>query len=83
MAINRVIFKTTIADAKVYSTTLKVKKTDVVTVCLFRIFTFNQIILNPVTVAKHLVVLTALEYSCVVIFAKSLIASNILQRALY
>jgi len=52
-----------------YSTTLKVKKTDVVKVCLFRIFTFEQIILNPVTVAKHLVVLTVLEYSCVVIFA--------------
>ena len=30
-----------------YSTQLKVDKTDVVTVCLFRIFTFEQIILNP------------------------------------
>ena len=47
-----------------YSTKLKVNKTDIVTVRLFRIFTFEQIILNPVTVAKHLVVLTVLEYSC-------------------
>ena len=53
-----------------YCTKLKVNKTDVVTVCLFRIFTFKQIILNPVTVAKHLAVLKVLEYSCVVIFAK-------------
>ena len=55
---------------KPFSTTLTVNKTDVVTVCLFRIFTFEQIILNPVTVAKPLVVLTVLEYSNVVIFAK-------------
>jgi len=53
-----------------FSTELKVNKTDVITICLFRIFTIKQIILNPVTVAKHLVVLTVLEYSCVVIFAK-------------
>ena len=53
-----------------YSTKLRVNKTDVVTVCLFRIFTFEQIILNPFTVAKQLVVLIDLEYSCVVIFAK-------------
>ena len=32
---------------------------------LFRIFTFERIILNPVTVAKHLVVLTVPKYSCV------------------
>ena len=30
-----------------FSTELKVNKTDVGTVCLFRIFTFEQIILNP------------------------------------
>jgi len=36
-----------------FSTELKVNKTDAVTVCLFRIFTIEQIILNPVTVAKH------------------------------
>jgi len=54
-----------------FSTELKVNKTDAVTVCLFRIFTFEQIVLNPVTVAKHLVVLTVLEDSCVVIFAKT------------
>jgi len=53
-----------------YSTKLKVNKTDAVTVCLFRIFTFKQITLNPVAVAKHLVVLAVLEYLCVVIFAK-------------
>ena len=53
-----------------YSTNLKVNKTDLVTVCLFRIFTFEQIILNPVTVAKHLVVLTVLKYPGVVIFVK-------------
>ena len=40
------------------------------TVCLFRIFTFEQSILNPVTVANYLVVLTVLEYSCALIFAK-------------
>ena len=44
-----------------FSTELKVNKTDAVTVCLFRIFTSEQIILNSVTVAKHLVVLIALE----------------------
>ena len=54
-----------------YSTQLiKVNKTDVVTVCLFEIFTFEQIIQNPVIIAKYLVVLTFLEYSCVVSFAK-------------
>ena len=53
-----------------YSTELKVNKTDAVTVCLFRIFSLRQIIINPLTVAKHLIVLTVLEYSCVVIFAK-------------
>ena len=37
-----------------FSTALKVNTTDAVTVCLFRIFTVEQIILNPVTVAKHL-----------------------------
>jgi len=35
-----------------YSTKLKVNKTDAVTVCLFRIFTFEQIILSPITVAN-------------------------------
>ena len=54
-----------------FSTELKVNKADAVTVCLFKIFTFEEIILNPVTVAKHLVVLTVLGYSCVVIFAKT------------
>ena len=53
-----------------YSTNLKVNKTDLVTVCLFRILTFEQIILNPVTVTKHLVVLTVLKYPGVVIFVK-------------
>ena len=52
-----------------YSTELKVNKTVAVTVCLFRIFTIEQIILNPVTVAKHLVVLTVLADSCVAISA--------------
>ena len=52
-----------------FSTELKVNKTDAVTVCLFRIF-IEQIILNTVNVAKHLVVLTVLEDLCVVIFAK-------------
>ena len=67
-----------------FSTELKVNKTDAVTVCLFRIFTIEQIILNPVTVAKHLIVLTVLEYSCVVIFAKKT-SHHIqqLQRVLY
>ena len=51
-----------------YSTKLKVNETDAVTVWLFSIFTSEQIILNPV--AKHLVLLTALEYSCIMIFAK-------------
>ena len=65
-----------------FSTELKVNKTDAVTVCLFRIFTIEQIILNPVTVAKHLVVLTVLEDACVVIFAKTTANRNqILQRA--
>jgi len=53
-----------------FSNELQVHLTDAVTVCLLRIFTFEQIILNTVTVAKHLVVLTVLKYSCVVIFAK-------------
>jgi len=52
-----------------FSTELKVNKTVAVTVCLFRIFTIEQIILNPVTVAKHLVVLTVLADSCVAISA--------------
>ena len=48
-----------------FSTDLIVNnKNDAVTVCLFRIFNLKQIILNPITVAKHLVVLTVLEYSC-------------------
>ena len=65
-----------------FSTELKVNKTDAETVCLFRILTIEQIILNPVTVAKHLVVLTVLEDSCVVIFAKTTAHRNrILQRA--
>ena len=64
-------------------TELKVNTTYVVTVCLFRIFTIEQIILNPVTVAKHLVVLTVLEDSWVVLFAKTTAHRNqILQRAL-
>jgi len=33
-----------------FSTELKVNTTEAVTVCLFRIFTIKQIILNPVTV---------------------------------
>ena len=52
-----------------FSSELKVNKTDAVTVCLFRILTFEQIILNPGTVAKHLVILTVLKHSCVVICA--------------
>ena len=65
-----------------FSTELKVNKTDAATVCLFRIYTFEQIVLNPVTVAKHLVVLTVLEDSCVVIFAKTMAHRNqILQHA--
>ena len=52
------------------SNELKVNKTDAVKVCLFIILLIEQIILNPVTVAKHLFVLTVLEDSCVVIFAK-------------
>ena len=60
-----------------FSTELKVNKTDAATVCLFRIYTFEQIVLNPVTVAKHLVVLTVLED-----FAKTTAHPNqILQRA--
>jgi len=42
----------------------------------FRIFTIEQIILNPVTVAKHLFVLTVLKDSCVVIFAKTTARRN-------
>ena len=56
---------------KTSSTELKVNKTDAETVCLFRILTIEQIILNPVTVAKHLVVQTVLEDAGVVIFAKT------------
>ena len=53
-----------------------------VTVCRFRIFTIEQIILNPVTVVKHFVVFTVLEDSYVVIFAKTTAHRNqILQRA--
>ena len=53
-------------------TELKVNTTYVVTVCLFRIFTIEQIILNPaITVAKQLVVLTVLEDLCVINFAKN------------
>ena len=36
-----------------FSTELKVNTTYAVTICLFGIFTSEQIILNPVTVAKH------------------------------
>jgi len=36
-----------------------------VTLCILRIFTIEQIIILPVTVAKHLVVLIVLEDSCV------------------
>ena len=54
-----------------YQTELKVNTTYVVTVCLFRIFTIEQIILNPVTVAKHLAVLTVVEDLCVINFAKN------------
>ena len=65
-----------------FSTALKVNTTDAVTVCLLRIFAIKQIILNPVTVAKHLVVVTVLEDSCVVIFASTTAHRNqILQRA--
>ena len=49
-------------------TELKVNKTDA---CLFNIFTIDQIIQNTVTVAKHLVIFTVLEDSCVEIFAKT------------
>ena len=54
-----------------FSSELKVNKTDAVTVFLFRIFSFEWIILKPVNVAKHLVILTVLKDSCVVIFAKT------------
>jgi len=65
-----------------FSTELKVNKTDAVTVCLFRILTIKQIILNPVTVAKHLVVLIVIEDSFVVIIAKTTARRvQILQRA--
>ena len=66
-----------------FSIEFKVNTTDAVTVCLFRIFIIEQIILNPaITVAKHLVVLTVLEDSRVVIFAKTTAHLNqILQRA--
>jgi len=58
-----------------YSTKLKVNTPDAITAFL-RIFTFEQIILNHITVAKHLVVLTVLDYSCVVIFAKKIPGSS-------
>ena len=65
-----------------FSTELKVNKTVAVSVRRFRILTIDQIILNPVTVAKHLVVVTVLEDSCVVIFASTTAHRNqILQRA--
>ena len=65
-----------------FSTALKVNTTDAVTVCLLRIFAIKQIILNPVTVAKHLVVVTVLEDSYVDIFASTTAHRNqILQRA--
>ena len=65
-----------------FPTELNVNITVAVTVCRFRIFTIEQIILNPVTVAKRLVVLTVLEDSCVVVFAKTTAHRNqILQRA--
>ena len=54
-----------------FSTKLKVNTTDAVTVCLFRLFTIKQIILKPVTVAKHLIVLTVLEDSCVALLWNS------------
>ena len=67
-----------------YSTKLKVNYTDVVTICLFTIFAFEHIILNPVTVAKHLVLLTGLECSWVVIIAKKPVHLNQqLQQAQY
>ena len=54
--------------------------TDAVTV---RFFTLEQILLNSITVAKHLDPLTVLENSCVVIFAKQTAQRNQqLQRAL-
>ena len=61
---------------KAFSTELKVNTTDAVTVCLFRIFTIEQSMLNHVIVAKHLVVLTVLEDSYVVIFAKTTAPRN-------
>ena len=54
-----------------FSSELKVNKTDSVTVFLFRIFTFEPFILKPVNVGTHLVILTVLKDSCVVIFAKT------------
>ena len=45
-----------------YSTKLKVNRTDAVTVCLFRILTIEQVLLNPGNIAKHLIVSTVLEY---------------------
>ena len=51
-------------------------ETGVVPVRLFRVFTFEQIVLNPVTVAKHLIVLTVLDYSCVVSFANKTSCSS-------
>ena len=57
-------------------------KTDAVTVWLFRISTIEHIIINPVNVAKHLVVLTVLEDLLLVIIAKTTAYPNqILQRA--
>ena len=45
-----------------YSTKLKVNRTDAVTVCLFRILTIEQVLLDPRNIAKHLIVSTVLEY---------------------
>ena len=64
--------------AKPCSTELKVNTTNAVTVCLFRIFTNEQINLQPVThtVAKHSVVWTVLEDSCGVILQKQRLISS-------
>ena len=57
--------------------TLFLNKTDAVIVCLIRILTIEQIILNPVPIAKHLV-----DSSRMVIFAKTTAHRNqLLQRA--
>ena len=65
-----------------FSTEINLNKTVAVSVRRFRILTIEQIILNPVTVAKHLVVVTVLEDSCVVFFASTTAHRNqILQPA--